>query len=93
MNQEQKFQKKHIVLPVLLMTGIVVTSVFTTATGAAVQSLKSDINAVARDNEHVTEQVHAKTSLTLISEKIQELGFAKANTKYLLGGNTPLALR
>ncbi|GEM_PF-1688626 len=83
MNNHSKVTKKFVILPVLLITGIVITSVFTTATGAVLQSVKSDISTLSTDTEQVQEELHTKTSLTNLSEKIAALGFSKSTVKYV----------
>lgn len=93
MNTTHKLSKKYIILPVVLVAGIVVTSIFTTATSSVLQSVKSNISRVSTDTEQVQEELQSKTSLTYLSEKIDVLGFAKQNSEYIKGAGTPLAYR
>ncbi len=93
MNTSQSVQKKYVILPVLLVAGIVITSIFTTATSSVLQSVKKDITRVNVDTEQVQEEFHSKTSLTSLSGKIAELGFTKETAEYIKGAGTPLAYR
>jgi uncharacterized membrane protein len=85
--------KKYIIFPVVLIAGIITTSIFTTATSSVLQSVKSDTSRVITDSEQVTEELQAKTSLTTISSKISEMGFVKETSQYIQGAQAPLAYR
>ena len=85
--------KKYIVLPVILVTGVVSAAVFTTETSAVLQSVKNNATAVALDNQRVSEQLQAKTSLTYLSDKIALFDFVKSNTVYVGALNASLASR
>lgn len=87
------FNKKYIILPVVLIAGIVTTSIFTTATSSVLQSVKRDTSRVIADSDQVIEELQTKTSLTSISSKISEMGFVKETSQYIKGQETPLAYR
>jgi len=85
--------KKYIIFPVVLIAGIITSSIFTTATSSVLQSVKNDTSRVIVDSEQVIEELQAKTALTTISGKISEMGFVKETSQYIKGQETPLAYR
>ncbi len=93
MKETKQINKKYIIFPVMLIAGIITTSIFTTATSSVLQSVKNDTSRVIVDSEQVTEELQAKTALTAISGKISEMGFVKETSQYIQGAQAPLAYR
>lgn len=93
MNTSNRFPKKFIILPVMLVAGIVVSSIFTTATSSVVESVKNNIARVKLDSEQLEEELQSKTSLTYLSDKINSSGFIKETSMYIKGAASPLASR
>lgn len=92
-NNTEKSKKGKILIALVMVAGVVVTSIITTTTGAMIQGLRADTAILSLENEKAEEQIHEKTSLTMVSTKINELGFVKANALFLSKAVPSLASR
>lgn len=79
--------KKIIVfVPLTMVAAIILTSILTTVTGSQISTLQSSISRLSADSSQKAEEVQSRTALTAVNERIQELGFIRATTKYVNTG-------
>lgn len=80
--------KKLLVLPLLLVAGVVLTSVLTTGTNVMVQSVYRDSSSLKLQTEEISEKIEESSSLLSITSQISQEGFVSARTIAVSGGAT-----
>lgn len=84
-------KKYSIVVLMIILISNVFLSVAVGTKGSKLQTLERKIALVEAQNRRLQDDLLANQSLTKISEKAQELGFAPADSILYIGKSAPLA--